>query len=90
MRMSSEVLSIDPDNRRVTFIRNGEREEVAADVIIGADGAHGICRAEVQELLDVGQPTGLMMFRRVTLYRFLKSKARCSFSAMSKHSWFLG
>ncbi|TFY51204.1 hypothetical protein EVG20_g11113, partial [Dentipellis fragilis] len=59
IRLGANAVSVSEDGRSVTLSTG---EVVHADVVIGADGAHGLCRELVDEDDDAGRPSGLMMF----------------------------
>jgi salicylate hydroxylase len=60
-RTNAEVVEVAEDCRSV---RLASGEVLKADVIIGADGSHGICRAILLPQ-DPPKPTGLTLFKYV-------------------------
>ena len=60
-RINAEVVEIAEDCRSV---RLASGEVLKTDVIIGADGSHGICRAFLLPE-DPPKPTGMMVFKYV-------------------------
>ena len=65
-RTNAEVVEIAKDCRS---LRLASGEVLKADVIIGADGSHGICRAIIFPQ-DPPKPTGLTLFKYVLLPPF--------------------
>ena len=41
------VADIDSNAPKVVFVRNGERIELACDIVAGCDGFHGVCRPSI-------------------------------------------
>ncbi|THH13127.1 hypothetical protein EW146_g7059 [Bondarzewia mesenterica] len=62
IRTRAEVVSVDVEGRSVTLTTG---EVIQGDVIVGADGAKGLCRETVVGPNDPSKPTGLMMFNAV-------------------------
>jgi salicylate hydroxylase len=60
-RTNAEVVKVAEDCRS---LRLASGEVLKADVIIGADGGHGICRAILLPQ-DPPKPTGLTLFKYV-------------------------
>jgi len=60
-RTNAEVIEVAEDCRSV---RLASGEVLKADIIVGADGSHGICRAILLPQ-DPPKPTGLMLFKYV-------------------------
>lgn len=64
IQYSANVVSIDPSKREVV-LDSGER--FAGDVIVGADGEHGLSRELVAGRPIRGTPTGLALYEYVFL-----------------------
>lgn len=62
VRTNARVSSVDAEAHTVTLSTG---EVLKGDIVIGADGAKGVCRAEVLGSNDSVKPTGLMMFKSV-------------------------
>ena len=62
VRYEAEVTSVDSEERCVELASG---ETLSADVIVGADGEYGPCRAAVIGQQAIGTPTGLSMFEYV-------------------------
>ncbi len=65
-RTNAQVVEVAEDCRSV---RLASGEVLKADVIIGADGSHGICRTILLPQ-DPPKPTGMMLFKYVLLPPF--------------------
>lgn len=74
-RTNAEVVEVAEDCRSV---RLASGEVLKADVIIGADGSHGICRAILLPQ-DPPKPTGLTLFKYVLRPPFFPSYVSIDF-----------
>ncbi|OCH89612.1 FAD/NAD-P-binding domain-containing protein [Obba rivulosa] len=59
IRTNAEVVEIAEDECAVTLATG---EVLSADVLIGADGPYGLCRADILGRQDPGQPMGVAMY----------------------------
>jgi salicylate hydroxylase len=74
-RTNAEVVEVAEDCRSV---RLASGEVLKADIIIGADGSHGICRAILLPQ-DHPQPTGVTLFKYVLPPPFFPPVLRVTF-----------
>ena len=59
LRYKCTVTNVDPSTHKVTL---SSGEVLSPDVVVGADGEHGLCRRTLTEQQDHGTPTGLVMY----------------------------
>ena len=67
IRYEANVVSVDPEAQEVT-LESGEK--IGGDVIVGADGEFGLCRAAVIGQPVFGAPTGVAMYEYVAVSSF--------------------
>lgn len=60
VRTGAEVVEVDPSLERAVRLASGE--VIAGDVLVGADGEFGLCRAVVVGQATKGTPTGVAMY----------------------------
>ncbi len=65
VRYGANVVNVDAETQEVT-LESGE--QIGADVLVGADGEFGLCRAAVIGQQAIGAPTGLAMYECVALH----------------------
>jgi len=50
---AAEVLAVDPERGRIRYRHGGVDREIAAEIVVGCDGGHGVCRPTIQAHLEV-------------------------------------